>query len=433
MSETKLRVIAPDVGGGFGSKLDVYAEELLAVALARRLGRPVKWIEERSENALATIHGRDVVTTLEFAATKEGKITGVRADVIASMGAYLQLVTPGIPLLGAWIYAGPYAIPNYDVTFTGVFTNTTPTDAYRGAGRPEATYVLERTMDAARAEARDRPAGAAAPQLHHGVPGHAGLGADDRQRRLPRLARQAARDARLRGARKEQRPARQRRHEAARYRLLDLQRDVRARAVADPGRDPLRGRRLGHGDGPLPADRHHPGDHRNVPARAGPRDVLGADRRRPARLRASTRSRCCTATPRSRRSGWTRTAAAAFRSAVSRCGTQPEGDREGARRSSRTSSRCPETTSSTTGGTFTVKGSPDKAMTIKEAAWAASTAHNLPDGMEPGLEATAVYDPPTSPGRPARMPPWSRWTRRRATRGSSATSRSTTSARSSTR
>ena len=76
LSETKLRVVAPDVGGGFGSKLDVYAEELLAVAVARRLGRPVKWIEERSENALATIHGRDVVTTLEFAATKEGRITG---------------------------------------------------------------------------------------------------------------------------------------------------------------------------------------------------------------------------------------------------------------------------------------------------------------------------------------------------------------------
>jgi carbon-monoxide dehydrogenase large subunit len=148
MSETKLRVIAPDVGGGFGSKLDVYAEELLAVAVARRLGSPVKWVEERSENALATIHGRDFVTTLELAATEDGKITSIRANVIASMGAYLQLVTPGIPLLGAWIYAGPYAIPNYSVTFTGVFTNTTPTDAYRGAGRPEATYAIERAVDA---------------------------------------------------------------------------------------------------------------------------------------------------------------------------------------------------------------------------------------------------------------------------------------------
>ena len=142
------RVVAPDVGGAFGSKLDVYAEELLAVALARRLDRPVKWSEERSENYLATIHGRDFVTEYTFGATKDGTITHCRAKVKAAMGAYLQLVTPGIPLLGAWIYSGPYAIPNYSVEFTGVFTNTTPTDAYRGAGRPEATYVIERTMDA---------------------------------------------------------------------------------------------------------------------------------------------------------------------------------------------------------------------------------------------------------------------------------------------
>jgi carbon-monoxide dehydrogenase large subunit len=146
--ESKIRVIAPDVGGGFGSKLNIYAEEALVVALAGRLGRPVKWVEERSEGFMATIHGRDVVTELTLAATRDGTITAVKADVKAAMGAYLQLVTPGIPLLGAWLYAGPYAIPNYSATFTGVFTNTTPTDAYRGAGRPEATYVLERTMDA---------------------------------------------------------------------------------------------------------------------------------------------------------------------------------------------------------------------------------------------------------------------------------------------
>ena len=137
--ETKLRVIAPDVGGGFGSKLDVYAEE--QVALARKLGRPVKWTEERSEGYLATIHGRDFVTTYELAATEDGTLTGVRAHVTAAMGAYLQLVTPGIPLLGAWIYAGPYLIPNYSFTAVGVFTNTTPTDAYRGAGQIGRAHV----------------------------------------------------------------------------------------------------------------------------------------------------------------------------------------------------------------------------------------------------------------------------------------------------
>lgn len=150
--EARLRVIAPDVGGGFGSKLDVYAEEALCLALARRLKRPVKWIEERSEAFGATIHGRDVVQEIELAATAEGKITAVRVHLTAAMGAYLQLITPGIPLLGAWVYAGCYGVSAYSLECTGVFTHTTPTDACRGAGRPEATYAIERAVDALAAE-----------------------------------------------------------------------------------------------------------------------------------------------------------------------------------------------------------------------------------------------------------------------------------------
>ena len=146
--EARLRVIAPDVGGGFGSKLDVYAEEALCLALARRLKKPVKWIEGRSEAFNATIHGRDVLQEIELAATAEGKITAVRVRLVSAMGAYLQLVTPGIPLLGAWVYGGCYDIPAYSLECTGVFTHTTPTDAYRGAGRPEATYAIERAVDA---------------------------------------------------------------------------------------------------------------------------------------------------------------------------------------------------------------------------------------------------------------------------------------------
>ena len=146
--ETKLRVIAPEVGGGFGSKLNVYAEEAIAVAVARRLGKPVKWIEERSENYVATIHGRGVLQEMELAATEEGKVTAVRARLTADFGAYYQLVTPGIPLLGAFLYGGVYDIQGYFFECTGVFTNKTPTDAYRGAGRPEATYAIERAMDA---------------------------------------------------------------------------------------------------------------------------------------------------------------------------------------------------------------------------------------------------------------------------------------------
>ncbi|HYY44645.1 MAG TPA: molybdopterin cofactor-binding domain-containing protein, partial [Actinomycetota bacterium] len=146
--ESKLRVIAPDVGGGFGSKLQVYAEEAICLAMARMLGRPVKWVEQRSENYLATHHGRGVRQDMEVAADADGKLLGVRARLLADMGAYLQLVTPGIPILGAFLYAGVYDAQAYSFECTGVFTNRTPTDAYRGAGRPEATYAIERIMDA---------------------------------------------------------------------------------------------------------------------------------------------------------------------------------------------------------------------------------------------------------------------------------------------
>jgi aerobic carbon-monoxide dehydrogenase large subunit len=146
--EQRIRVIAPAVGGGFGSKLNVYAEEVLCVALARRLGRPIRWTEERSENTHATVHGRGQIQDIELAADATGKVSAVRVHLIADMGAYLQLVTPGIPLLGAFLYHGVYDIGAYSFTCKGVFTNRTPTDAYRGAGRPEATYAIERAMEA---------------------------------------------------------------------------------------------------------------------------------------------------------------------------------------------------------------------------------------------------------------------------------------------
>jgi carbon-monoxide dehydrogenase large subunit len=145
--ENRLRVIAPDVGGGFGAKLQCYREEILAVALANHLGRPIKWTETRSEDMVATHHGRDQVQDIEIAATKDGKILGLKVTLLANMGAYLQIITPGIPLLGMFMYPGIYKMDAYDFTCTGVFTNTTPTDAYRGAGRPEATFAIERIID----------------------------------------------------------------------------------------------------------------------------------------------------------------------------------------------------------------------------------------------------------------------------------------------
>jgi carbon-monoxide dehydrogenase large subunit len=146
--QNKLRIIAPDVGGGFGSKLNVYAEEALALALTRRTGRPVKWIEDRGENYVATIHGRGVLHDCTLAGTEDGTILGMKFVELADMGAYFQLLTPGIPELGGWVYMGPYDTKAYWYEFRGIMTNATPTDAYRGAGRPEATYVVERLVDA---------------------------------------------------------------------------------------------------------------------------------------------------------------------------------------------------------------------------------------------------------------------------------------------
>ncbi|MGZ4638267.1 MAG: xanthine dehydrogenase family protein molybdopterin-binding subunit [Actinomycetes bacterium] len=150
--EHKLRVIAPDVGGGFGSKLQFYREECIASVVALEIGRPVKWVETRSENAQATHHGRDQLQEIEVAITNEGKILGMRVNLLANMGAYMMIISPGIPILGAWMYNSIYKMEAYDFTCTGVFTTTTPTDAYRGAGRPEATYAVERLMNDLAAE-----------------------------------------------------------------------------------------------------------------------------------------------------------------------------------------------------------------------------------------------------------------------------------------
>ena len=115
--------------------------------IANRLGRPVKWTETRSENMVATHHGRDQIQYIEMAAKRDGTILGMKVELLANMGAYLQLLTPGIPLLGQFMFNGIYKMDAYDFTCTGVFTTTTPTDAYRGAGRPEATFAIERIID----------------------------------------------------------------------------------------------------------------------------------------------------------------------------------------------------------------------------------------------------------------------------------------------
>jgi carbon-monoxide dehydrogenase large subunit len=145
--ESKLRVIAPDVGGGFGGKLQTTPEEFVTIALARRIGKPLKYTETRSESLVSAHHGRDQWQKLTLSAEKDGTVTGLKVELLADMGAYIALVGGGVPVLGAWMFNSIYKFPAYQFNCQTVLTNKTWVDAYRGAGRPEATYGIERLMD----------------------------------------------------------------------------------------------------------------------------------------------------------------------------------------------------------------------------------------------------------------------------------------------
>jgi carbon-monoxide dehydrogenase large subunit len=147
LGQDQVRAIAPEVGGGFGAKINIYPEEYVAAAVSKKLGVPVKWIEDRSEAFVATTHGRDIHCDLEMAARRDGKVLGVRMRLVADIGAYNMLLTASIPTLTMLMANATYDFPAIRATLTEVFTNKTPTDAYRGAGRPEATYFIERGMD----------------------------------------------------------------------------------------------------------------------------------------------------------------------------------------------------------------------------------------------------------------------------------------------
>ncbi len=157
LEENRLRVVTPEVGGAFGSKLNVYAEEALMGFVAMKLGKPVKWIESRRENFLCTIHGRGHVDYYEVAAKKDGTITGIKLLIIQDLGAYHQLLTPAIPTLSVLMMPGLYKTANIRADIIGAFTNCVPTDAYRGAGRPEATHGIERMVDILAAELKMDP------------------------------------------------------------------------------------------------------------------------------------------------------------------------------------------------------------------------------------------------------------------------------------
>jgi carbon-monoxide dehydrogenase large subunit len=224
--EHKLRVIAPDVGGGFGSKIHVYPEEVVALWASKRVGRPVKWVSDRSEAFLTDAHGRDHVTHAEMAFDADGKILGIRAKTIANLGAYMSLFSSSVPTyLYATLLSGQYAIPQIYCEVDAVYTNTVPVDAYRGAGRPEATFVVERLVEIGAREMGQDPAELRRKNFiksfPHQTPVIMTYDAGDYSDGACRLQR--LRQAQARGGTPRQ---------TARHRLLDLYRGVRSRALA---------------------------------------------------------------------------------------------------------------------------------------------------------------------------------------------------------
>ena len=391
--ETKIRVIAPDVGGGFGSKLNVYAEEMLVLALARRLGRPVKWTEERSEGYLATIHGRDVWQEIELAANADGKVTAVRTRLTAAMGAYLQLVTAGVPLLGAWLYAGCYDVDAYSFECTGVFTNTTPTDAYRGAGRPEATFAIERAMDALARKLEIDPVELRRRNFIKEFPATiaSGLTIDsgDYGANLDRALEVLDYDA-LRREQAERRARGNVKQLGIGFSTynemcgLAPSRILSAIRYGAGGWDAATIRCLPTGTvqalvGTSPHGQAHETTFSQIVA-----DRFGCTPDEVEVLHGDT--------------------------SISTLGMDTYGSRslavggvalynaaeriiEKARKIAAHELEVDEDDLDYAAGAFTVKGT-DRASTLKEIAFAAWTAHNLPDGLEPGLEASYVYDPP---------------------------------------
>jgi aerobic carbon-monoxide dehydrogenase large subunit len=393
--ENKLRVIAPRVGGGFGSKLQVYAEEALALALARRFGRPVKWTADRAEDYLATHHGRDQIQEMELAADSEGRILGYRARILANMGAYLMIITPGTPLLGAFLYCGPYGGQAYHVQFEGVFTNTTPTDAYRGAGRPEATYAVERAIEALGRKVGKDPVEIRRlnflPAFDEPTPSPGGLNFDsgDYQATLD-TALEAVGYEELR---REQQDRRDRRDPKllgiglstyiemcglAPSRVLSALRyaaggwDAGSIRVLPTGKAEVAIGVTPHGQGHETTFAQIVADELGLAIEDV--DIVFGDTELVPRGMDTYGSRSLSV-------GGV-AAARAARKIV-----------EKARKIAAHELEVAEEDLDYERGRFSVKGAPDRARTVAEVAFSAWTAHNLPDGMEPGLDALSIYDP----------------------------------------
>ncbi len=395
--EHRMRVVAPAVGGGFGSKLNVYAEELLCTALALKHKLPVRWTEERSEASMSTIHGRAQIQDIELAADADGRLTAIRVRLIGDMGAYLQLVAPGVPLLGAFLYAGVYELPKaYDFSCTSVFTNMTPTDAYRGAGRPEATYAIERSMDLLAAEMGIDPLELRRRNFirkeQFPYEAFTGLTYDSGDHDL--AATKAAGMADYDGVRARQ--ATQNVPGATKLLGIGVSTYFEMCGLA-PSRV-LASLNYGAGGWEAATVRVLPTNRVQVVTGTAPHgqghetawsmiaaEKLGVDPADVDVLHSDT-----AIAPYGMDTYGSRSLPVGGVAIANAC----DGVIDKARKIAAHQMEANEDDLEFSGGVFRVKGSPDKEMPLAGVAWAAFTAHNLPDGMEPNLEHHTHYDPP---------------------------------------
>jgi len=396
IAESKLRIIAPRVGGGFGSKLQVYPEEALALELARRLGRPIKWTETRTEGYLATHHGRDQIQDMEIAADRDGKIRGYRARIRANMGAYLRIIAPGTPILGAFLFCGCYGGEAYETEFVGVFTNTTPVDAYRGAGRPESAYAIEHMMDALAREVGKDPVEIRRmnflPPFDEPTPSIGGLTLDSGN--YPATLDQALELVGYEDARKEQQARREQgerrqigigfstylencgwgpskiignvlKYAGGGWEAATIRCHPTGKVVVVTGTTP-------HGQGGQTTIAQLVGDELGIPFEDievlfGDTDIAPA--------------------------GWDTYGSRGNAVGMPAVHRAAQKIIEKARKIAAHELEVAESDIEFKDGTFSVRGAPDVTRTIASLAFSSWTGHNLPDGLEPGLEASAFFDP----------------------------------------
>jgi aerobic carbon-monoxide dehydrogenase large subunit len=395
MTEEKIRVIAPDVGGGFGTKIQHFPEEVLAGWISRKLGRPVKWAETRSENLTSTIHGRDQIDYVKVGAKRDGTITGLDCRAIADLGANYTLLTPYIPCFTGFVISGCYKIPNLNCTITGVFTNKMATDATRGAGRPEATHLIEVMVEQLAAELGMDPLEVRRKNFipKEDFPAEVAIGltydSGDYHGTLDRLLEHVDVDA----FRREQAEQRQR----GIYRGIGFSTYMEICGLAPSRVVGPSGVGLQAGFWESAVVRVHPSGAVTVFTGTAPHgqghdtgfaqivaDRLGVDPSEVEIIHGDTGTG-----PYGMGTYGSRSAAVGGEAAARASLKVADKARQIAAHQLEAAPEDIELTD----GRFAVRGSPDKGMTLAEVAGAAYIPENLPEGMEPGLEETSFYDP----------------------------------------